>query len=43
MDENFFIVALKKGLRFAPCAVSEEKCAKAPKMILEAIKEVNGK
>ena len=43
MEKDFFIVALKKGLRFAPCAVSIEKCAKAPQMILEAIEEVNGK
>ncbi|MCH4072890.1 pyridoxal phosphate-dependent aminotransferase [Pseudoramibacter sp.] len=35
--KNFFIVALQKGLRFAPCAVNEEKCGKAPALIKEAI------
>lgn len=39
MDKNLFIVALGKGLRFAPCAVSAEKCSKAPSLILEAIRE----
>lgn len=43
MEENFFIVALKKGLRFAPCAVSEKKCALAPELIKKAMTEVNGK
>ena len=42
MEKNVFIVALAKGLRFAPCAVSEEKCRKAPQLILDAIKEVAG-
>jgi len=37
MKKNLFIVALKKGLRFAPCAVSENNCRKAPKMIKEAM------
>ncbi|MBK5244532.1 MAG: aminotransferase class I/II-fold pyridoxal phosphate-dependent enzyme [Eubacteriaceae bacterium] len=39
MEKNTFVVALGKGLRFAPCAVSEEKCRRAPDLILEAIKE----
>lgn len=39
MEKNTFVVALGKGLRFAPCAVSEEKCRKAPALILEAIKQ----
>lgn len=42
MEKNVFIVALAKGLRFAPCAVSEEKCRKAPQLILDAIKQVAG-
>lgn len=42
MTKDFFIVALKKGLRFAPCAVSEEKCRKAPGLIKAAIEKVNG-
>jgi aromatic-amino-acid transaminase len=36
-QKNFFIVALKKGLRFAPCAVNEEKCGRAPTLIKAAI------
>lgn len=40
MEKNTFVVALGKGLRFAPCAVSEEKCRRAPALILQAIKEV---
>lgn len=31
--ENLFLIPLQKGLRFAPCAVSEEKCRKAPAII----------
>lgn len=33
MDENLFLIPLKKGIRFAVCAVSEDKCKKAPAMI----------
>ncbi|KNZ42701.1 pyridoxal phosphate-dependent aminotransferase [Acetobacterium bakii] len=40
MEKNMFIVALGKGLRFAPCAVSEEKCRRSPALILQAIKEI---
>lgn len=40
MENNTFVVALGKGLRFAPCAVSEEKCRRSPQLILDAIKEV---
>lgn len=32
-EDNLFVIPLQKGLRFAPCAVSEEKCRKAPAMI----------
>lgn len=42
MDKNMFIVALAKGLRFAPCAVSEEKCRRSPQLILDAIHAVDG-
>jgi aromatic-amino-acid transaminase len=42
MEKNTFVVALGKGLRFAPCAVSEEKCRQAPQLILEAMKEIEG-
>lgn len=31
--ENLFAIPLQGGLRFAPCAVSEEKCRVAPAMI----------
>jgi aromatic-amino-acid transaminase len=37
MEKNVFMA---KGLRFAPCAVSEEKCRRAPALILEAMNEV---
>jgi aromatic-amino-acid transaminase len=33
IKENMYVVALKKGLRFAVCAVSEEKCKLAPAII----------
>lgn len=32
-EDKLFVIPLQKGLRFAPCAVSEEKCRKAPAMI----------
>lgn len=41
MKDNIFLVALKKGLRFAPCAVSLEKCAAAPKYIKAAMDRIN--
>ena len=37
---NVFVVPLKKGLRFAVCAVSEEKCAVAPSIIKNALESV---
>lgn len=36
-EKNLFIVPLEKGIRFAVCAVSEEKCRKAPKVIKEVM------
>lgn len=36
-EENLFMIANKKGLRFALCAVSKEKCAKAPKIIRKVL------
>lgn len=42
-ESNLFLVPLKMGLRFAVCAVSEEKCKKAPKLIKEAINKVDEK
>ena len=42
ITKDFFIVALKHGLRFAPCAVSEAQCRIAPEMIKAAIEKVNG-
>ncbi len=41
MKDNIFVVALQKGLRFAVCAVSEEKCKKAPSFIQKAIEKTN--
>jgi len=41
IKENLFVVALKKGLRFAVCAVSEEKCSISPakiKSVLDRLK-----
>ncbi len=41
--DHLYLVALAKGVRFAPCAVSEEKCRKAPGIIkkaLEALGEI---
>ncbi|MGL4607211.1 MAG: pyridoxal phosphate-dependent aminotransferase [Eubacteriaceae bacterium] len=40
MENKMFVVALEKGLRFAPCAVSEEKCRRSPELILNAMNEV---
>lgn len=39
--ENLYIVALKKGLRFAVCGVCGEKCKKAPAIIKKAIDNLN--
>ena len=41
--DNVFVVPLKKGLRFAVCAVSEEKCAAAPSIIKNALECVRSK
>jgi len=41
IKENLFVVSLKKGLRFAVCAVAEDKCKIAPakiKKILDSLK-----
>lgn len=37
IEENVFAVPLKKGLRFAVCAVPANQCAKAPAMIKKAM------
>jgi aromatic-amino-acid transaminase len=37
IKENVFVVSLKKGLRFAVCAVSEEKCKQAPGIIKKVL------
>ncbi len=37
IEKNLFMVPLGKGIRFAVCAVSEEKCRKAPKVIKEVM------
>ncbi len=36
-EDNVFVVPLSKGIRFTPCSVSKEKCAKAPELILKAL------
>lgn len=36
-DKNIYAVALQRGLRFAVCSVSKEKCAKAPAIIKKVI------
>lgn len=41
IKENLFVVPLKKGLRFAVCAVAEDKCRIAPakiKRVLDSLK-----
>ena len=40
-EKDMYIVSNKNGLRFAVCAVSEDKCKIAPKLIKEAIDELN--
>lgn len=35
--ENIFVVPQAKGLRFSPCAVTTEKCRRAPAIIRQAI------
>ena len=42
IKDNLFAVPLKKGLRFAVCAVSKEKCAKSPALIKKALDKING-
>ncbi len=37
VEKNIFMVPLGKGIRFAVCAVSEDKCRKAPKVIKEVM------
>lgn len=39
-DENLFLIANKNGLRFAICAVSKEKCAKAPSIIKKVLDDI---
>jgi aromatic-amino-acid transaminase len=37
IEKHIFVVPLAKGLRFAVCSVSEEKCKKAPQIIKEVM------
>ncbi|RLK63045.1 aminotransferase class I/II-fold pyridoxal phosphate-dependent enzyme [Atopobacter sp. AH10] len=37
MQDDLYMVGLKKGLRFAVCAVNEKKCRLAPKLIKAAL------
>ena len=43
IESKLYTIPLKMGIRFAICAVSKEKCEKAPKIIKEAIDFVNKK
>lgn len=36
-EKNVFVVPLGKGLRFAVCAVAEDKCRRAPRLIKEVM------
>lgn len=40
--ENLFLLPLGKGLRFAACAVSKEKCVLSARLIKKVIDKVNG-
>ena len=40
MEENVFVIPLQTGLRFALCAVGEEKCALAPKIIKDVLNKL---
>ncbi|RQD72277.1 MAG: aminotransferase class I/II-fold pyridoxal phosphate-dependent enzyme [Tindallia sp. MSAO_Bac2] len=40
--DYLFLLPLGRGLRFAPCAVSAEKCKKSARLIKQAIDKVNG-
>lgn len=39
--DNLFVIPLQTGLRFAVCAVSEEKCRKSPALIKKAIDKLD--
>lgn len=39
-EYNIYAVALKKGVRFAICAVDEKNCAKSPAIIKKAMDEI---
>ena len=40
--ENLFLLPMGKGIRFAPCAVSVEKCRLSAQLIKKAMDRVNG-
>jgi len=40
IKENLFLIPLEMGLRFAVCAVSKEKCKKAPALIKKAMDNI---
>ncbi len=40
IEDNLFTVPLQNGIRLALCAISEEKCAVAPKLIKKALEEL---
>ena len=39
-EEHVYVVPQKKGLRFSPCAVTTEKCLRAPAIIKQAVDRV---
>ncbi len=41
-QDYLFLLPMARGLRFAPCAVSAEKCRKSARLIKQAIDKVNG-
>ncbi len=41
IEKRVFVVPLKKGLRFAVCSVSEDKCKLAPQLIKDAMDNKN--
>ncbi|MGL4913147.1 MAG: pyridoxal phosphate-dependent aminotransferase [Romboutsia sp.] len=41
--ENLFLVPLKAGLRFAVCAVNEDKCRISPRKIKNVLEKINNK
>ncbi|MCB7319333.1 pyridoxal phosphate-dependent aminotransferase [Lacrimispora sp. 210928-DFI.3.58] len=41
-EEQVYVVPLVKGIRFSPCAVTEEKCRRAPGIIKRVMERLEG-